>query len=490
MNQESPNSQLEIRGKVTPKRRWPAILVASVVLAALGLTGAGWAYANHYRDLILPNTMVGATSLGGMTAQEARETLEKSCSQLRVTFRGDAKGSAQLKDLGLECDVDKTVKQAMTANESLEGVLASTVQERRLKAAYKLDKNVLVKKVRSLTKNAPGSVVDPSIGFDTNSEGFIVTPGKPGKGIDPAAVKQAAVKTWQGQTSVTETFKIAQVNPIAVNPVLRDWATNANKLISPRVYLVGRGIGHTIKSEDKAQWIEVTDLGPKLNQSQVEAWLKTFTQANVDVNTEPGERKLTKDGKLLTMTKMAIDSRHVKNNPQIAQEITASLQEGKNYRAVFQMETREGTYNDMKTDQALPTPPYSPKSGEKWISVDLVNHTTTAWEGNQVVWGPVASVHGSVPSPTHVGIYHVQSKHPASRMKGNGWDGAYDVVSPWTMYYSGGYAIHGAPKRRQWVQTNYGGSHGCVNLKPPQAKELYDWTPLGTTVVIHKAGTI
>jgi lipoprotein-anchoring transpeptidase ErfK/SrfK len=29
-------------------------------------------------------------------------------------------------------------------------------------------------------------------------------------------------------------------------------------------------------------------------------------------------------------------------------------------------------------------------------------------------------------------------------------------------------------------------SHGCVNLSPEHAKWLYEWTPMGTTVVVHR----
>ena len=28
-------------------------------------------------------------------------------------------------------------------------------------------------------------------------------------------------------------------------------------------------------------------------------------------------------------------------------------------------------------------------------------------------------------------------------------------------------------------------SHGCVNLTPENAKWLFEWAPLGTTVVVH-----
>jgi lipoprotein-anchoring transpeptidase ErfK/SrfK len=58
----------------------------------------------------------------------------------------------------------------------------------------------------------------------------------------------------------------------------------------------------------------------------------------------------------------------------------------------------------------------------------------------------------------------------------------YDTPDvPWTMYYSGGFAIHGA-----YWHNNFGTpvSHGCVNLRVPEAKALYEWAPMGTEVVV------
>jgi lipoprotein-anchoring transpeptidase ErfK/SrfK len=51
------------------------------------------------------------------------------------------------------------------------------------------------------------------------------------------------------------------------------------------------------------------------------------------------------------------------------------------------------------------------------------------------------------------------------------------------MYFTNeGGAIHGAYWHdsfgQQW-------SHGCVNLPPEKAKELYEWAPLGAPVYVH-----
>ena len=63
-------------------------------------------------------------------------------------------------------------------------------------------------------------------------------------------------------------------------------------------------------------------------------------------------------------------------------------------------------------------------------------------------------------------------------------DDVYDLPGvPWTMYFTyDGAAIHGA-----YWHNDFGAqhSHGCVNLPPDKAEQLYDWTPLGTPVLVR-----
>lgn len=55
-------------------------------------------------------------------------------------------------------------------------------------------------------------------------------------------------------------------------------------------------------------------------------------------------------------------------------------------------------------------------------------------------------------------------------------------ISPHTIYYQGGYAIHGA----HWYN-KFGTpvSHGCINLAPNHAKWIFEWADIGTPVLIQ-----
>jgi lipoprotein-anchoring transpeptidase ErfK/SrfK len=119
----------------------------------------------------------------------------------------------------------------------------------------------------------------------------------------------------------------------------------------------------------------------------------------------------------------------------------------------------------------------APPDGKKWIEVDISDQRLTAWQGDVPVFETIVST-GKPGWRTLPGTFNVYRKYEETRMTGPGYD-TPDV--PWTMYYSGGFAIHGA-----YWHNNFGTpvSHGCVNLRVPEAKALFEWAPMGTEVVV------
>ncbi|MDJ0620391.1 MAG: L,D-transpeptidase [Calothrix sp. MO_192.B10] len=119
------------------------------------------------------------------------------------------------------------------------------------------------------------------------------------------------------------------------------------------------------------------------------------------------------------------------------------------------------------------------KSNRSWIQINLSRQRLIAWKGKKPVYAVIVST-GKKETPTRTGIFRVKTKLRKTRMKGEDYD-VPDV--PHTMYYQGGYAIHGAYWHRRFGTPV---SHGCVNVAPDHAKWLYKWASVGTTIVIHK----
>ncbi len=115
----------------------------------------------------------------------------------------------------------------------------------------------------------------------------------------------------------------------------------------------------------------------------------------------------------------------------------------------------------------------------RWLQVDIGNQRLTAWEGNRQVRTDAVST-GKARTPTLPGTWTIYTKLRSTRMRGPG----YDVPNvPYTMYYDGGYGIHGA-----YWHNNFGTpmSHGCTNLPVSTSRWYFNWAEVGTPVVAHR----
>lgn len=126
-------------------------------------------------------------------------------------------------------------------------------------------------------------------------------------------------------------------------------------------------------------------------------------------------------------------------------------------------------------------------STSKEIIVDRSEQKLYAYDGDELFMETDIST-GLELWPTPRGTFTVFKKTPSRYMQGPlpnipGSD-AYDLPGvPWNLYFTeGGAVIHGA-----YWHDSFGSqySHGCVNVEPDIARELYDWTVLGTTVIVR-----
>jgi hypothetical protein len=118
---------------------------------------------------------------------------------------------------------------------------------------------------------------------------------------------------------------------------------------------------------------------------------------------------------------------------------------------------------------------------EKWIEVNVTEQRVTAWEGAVPVMSFLSST-GLPGTPTVLGEFNIYWKLESTLMTGPDY---YLPEVPYTMYFYRGYGLHGA-----YWHNNFGQpmSHGCVNLKIDEAKQLFEWAdpviPAGKTQVV------
>lgn len=122
----------------------------------------------------------------------------------------------------------------------------------------------------------------------------------------------------------------------------------------------------------------------------------------------------------------------------------------------------------------------------KNIYVNLTEEMLYAYDDDTLFMkAPIST--GLEYTPTPAGKFTVFRKTPSRYMQGplpGVSSQVYDLPGvPWNLYFTNeGAVIHGA-----YWHDHFGEpwSHGCVNLSPENAKKLYEWATVGTSVIVQ-----
>ncbi len=119
--------------------------------------------------------------------------------------------------------------------------------------------------------------------------------------------------------------------------------------------------------------------------------------------------------------------------------------------------------------------PREVKKDEPWVHVDISSQTLVLYEGPTPKFATLISS-GMKDFDTPPGLYTVRRKYIADTMSniGDTMDNRYSIDDvPWTQYFEGSFALHGA-----FWHSGFGlvHSHGCVNLAPLDAHRVWSTT--------------
>ncbi|HEV3310217.1 MAG TPA: L,D-transpeptidase [Chloroflexota bacterium] len=133
----------------------------------------------------------------------------------------------------------------------------------------------------------------------------------------------------------------------------------------------------------------------------------------------------------------------------------------------------------------------------KWIYISTEGEYMNWYQGSHQMGTSLVTT-GNPALPTVTGRFTIFAKFSPFTFKSSDPPGSQYWYPPSPVSYAmefqnAGYFIHDAPWRSAYGPgtdgpgqpgTNYGGTHGCVNVPYNVAQFLYGWAPLGTTVVV------
>ncbi len=121
-------------------------------------------------------------------------------------------------------------------------------------------------------------------------------------------------------------------------------------------------------------------------------------------------------------------------------------------------------------------PPFPVEANEPWVHVDRGEQTLVVYRGTEPIYATLVST-GLEGHETPLGTFTIRDKRLADTMSAIGADVENDRYSiedvPWTQYFSGSFALHGAFWHERFGLRR---SHGCVNLAPLDAHWVFNTT--------------
>lgn len=126
----------------------------------------------------------------------------------------------------------------------------------------------------------------------------------------------------------------------------------------------------------------------------------------------------------------------------------------------------------------------------KRIEVDLTTQRLKAFDQHQLIYDFLIS--SGTYDRTPPGVYTIWTKIRSQKMSGGSKENNtyyYLPHVPYILFFYNdkvakkyGYSLHGT-----YWHNNFGRpmSHGCVNMKTPEAAQIYEWADVGTPIYIY-----
>ena len=476
--------------KLSLKTRWAIGVVSALVLIVVC---AGIVYAANYSGRALPGTSVAGTSVAGMTRDQVIAAVNERADAATVTLTVEGKTTqASLNEAGITVDADQTADAAMKGSTSLPAFISALFSKRNVDPVVTVSEESIKKLAATANSTLTSEMKDAAVVVGDDGESFTVTPAQNGNGVstdDVAAVVKQAGATL---TSVTQDVSVRQMEPSITTENAEAAAEKANALLDTPIEISDGIDTFTAERSDKVQWVEflTKDDGsldtPSISAVKVADWVNALA-AKTDVKPENRVDNVDSEGNVLTVAREGKKGLKTNNTEQITKDVVAAMTDGKAYEGLFHYDDVEPGSETKHVAEGTENLVYQAAEGEKWVDINLSDASVTAYVGGKVAGGPFYMVPGAPDTPTVTGTFHVYLKYDVQTMRGENADGSkYETEGvPWVTYFTGSYAMHGAPWRSSFGWSGYGGSHGCVNMPVDAAKFIYDWTDMGDTVVVH-----
>ena len=444
-----------------------------------------YAFSNWF----LPNTTIGDMDISLKSSEEVAAMLDDVASDYTLDVVGDGFSyRTNAEDIGLSVNSTAIVR---TMHEDLNSLMWPALI---IEPSHDLAGRFEVEFKQALFQDSVQAAVDAfnetatpptnaTITFDEASNSFKVKPEELGTQLDSRAVLSAMAQGI-GSLSPKVTLgedQLLQPKIFSTDPKLVEAAELASNMTKAQLTLnlAGQEVGN-VDAGELAQFVVMNEetYEVTLDEAGLDAWVADLANG---YNTVGSSRTYTRpDGKVITVAGgvygWEIDVEALRN------AIIEGVKAGSSGVIDIPCIQTADVYNGPGTQDW----------GNRYVDVDLAEQYVRFydWDGSLIWEAPCISGKPDGVHDTSVGVFYINQKQSPSKLEG--WENGVKIytsyVTYWMPFDGNAIGLHDADWQPSFGGTMYAngyGSHGCVNLPPASAAELYYIIQEGDVVVSH-----
>lgn len=486
--QPSPQPAMTMEEVKPPKKKhgFLTFLLFLVVLAV----GAYIAGVVVFMSRFMPNTTVNGEDVSMQTTDEVAQANSDSIGSFGLSIAGEGLNlSIAADDIKASYDGRAYAASAIAQQDpwtwplEIANTHALTVENRMSYDAELLDK-VVGDAVDEVNKKGK-EPVDAKIVRNDSTKRYEVKAEELGTIIDRDAILELARAAVDDRQVVLEIDDGQLVKPKVTSDdkKLNDTVKKVNASLDAKQDIVANGSTVATVDDDLLQkWVKVSDdFSVSFDTDACTKWARGELSEKVDTIGSKRSYKFP-DGRSGEVTGGTYG--WCCDGAAIATSISENVLAGKAGEVAVPWITEAAKWNPGGQDW-----------GDRFIEIDLGAQHVKMFDGSNVIWesdcvtGKTADGHD-----TPTGVYYINDNMQSGNVELRGEidpktnEPEYiSYVKYWMPFINNGYALHDADWRSSFGGDIYknDGSHGCVNLPPDKAAELYGIVSVGTVVVVH-----
>jgi hypothetical protein len=454
--------------------------IAGIVLGVLVVIylAAGFYFKSHFS----PCTSINGVNVSGKTVAKTEKLIQKQLDDYVLTITDGDNNTEEVRatDINMKYVSDGSVKKLLSEQNSFLWLKTLLVGDKK-DVAYSLeyDEETLDSLVADFACMKKEDVTEPVNAYPEYQDGqFVIVDEVYGSQVDS---EEFASVIREKLESLTDTLVMRDEQCYeapkytASSEEVITACDKLNTYLQSSITYDMAGEKVEISKEDLASMLTCSD---KMKATIDESKIKEYVQKLKDTYDTVGTKRTFTAGNGKTATVSGGDYGW---SIDLDKEVSRLKKDIKRGEAV----EREPKYSQEASthDEA--------DWGDTYIEIDLTNQHVYYFENGKVKLDTdVVTGNESENNGTPAGVYYIKYKQKDRTLRGpKQSDGSYkweSFVSYW-MPFNGGIGLHDATWRSNFGGTIYktNGSHGCVNVPPAKAGELYNYIDAGTPVVCH-----